>query len=413
MRRIIVSEILGFAALALLAGCKPAETNVITVTAGPAFQKEAQEALIRAKPGNVVMLPAGKLQLDGTLSLTAPGVTIRGAGIDKTTLSFAGQKTGSAGLLATADKFTLEDLAIEDTKGDALKVNNADGVTIRRVRVEWTGGPKETNGSYGFYPVQCKNVLIEDSAVIGASDAGIYVGQSSNIVVRRNRAEKNVAGIEIENSQHADVYENTATGNTGGILVFNLPDLPVKDGQYTRVYKNNIVDNNLANFAPKGNMVAKVPAGTGLMVLATKQVEAFNNTIKGNGDASVSIISYQSTGNPMKDASYYPWIEAIHIHDNTISGGGTAPNGNIGGEIAKVVGKPLPDILYDGMFNPEKLVEKKIPDALRVCLQNNAAQNNTSATFANFDAAGGFKKVSRDLAPYNCALPPLEAVVLH
>jgi hypothetical protein len=109
----------------------------------------------------------------------------------------------------------------------------------------------------------------------------------------------------------------------------------------------------------------------------------------------------------MKDAQYYPWVESIHIHDNTISGGGATPNGNIGGQIAKVVGKPLPDILYDGLFNPEKLVDKKVPDALRVCLQNNA-----SATFADFDAGGGFKKVSRDLAPHNCALPPLEAVVL-
>ena len=32
-----------------------------------------------------------------------------------------------------------------------------------------------------------------------------------------------MAGIEIENSQFADVYENTATGNTGGLLVFYLP----------------------------------------------------------------------------------------------------------------------------------------------------------------------------------------------
>src|SRR5207244_10567937 len=123
-----------------------------------------------------------------------------------------------------------------------------------------------------------------------------------------------VAGIEIENSQAADVYENTATGNTGGILVFNLPDLPVKDGHHTRVFNNNVVNNNLANFAPKGNMVAKVPAGTGVMVLATHHIEVFGNTIQNNGDASVSIISYMVTGNPMKDNGYYPYTEAIHIH---------------------------------------------------------------------------------------------------
>jgi len=34
----------------------------------------------------------------------------------------------------------------------------------------------------------------------------------------------NVAGIEIENCTDADVYENISTNNTGGVLVFDLPD---------------------------------------------------------------------------------------------------------------------------------------------------------------------------------------------
>src|SRR3546814_1516361 len=85
---------------------------------------------------------------------------------------------------------------------------------MRRVRAEWTGGPSTDNGAYGLYPVQVDNVLIEDSVVKGASDAGIYVGQSTNIIVRNNRAEGNVAGIEIENSTGADVYGNTTTGRS-------------------------------------------------------------------------------------------------------------------------------------------------------------------------------------------------------
>jgi parallel beta-helix repeat protein len=398
---------LGVFLLFVLAGCQQKDTGVVNVESGPGFQKALQTALIAAKPGTVIVLPAGKEQVDAQLSLTVPNVTIRGAGPDKTILSFTGQKTGASGLLATADGFTLEDLAIEDTKGDALKVNNSNGVTIRRVRTEWTGGPKETNGSYGIYPVQCKNVLIEESSAIGASDAGIYVGQSSNIIVRKSRAEKNVAGIEIENSTGADVYDNVSTGNTGGILVFNLPDLPVKGGGHTRVHNNQVVANNQPNFAPKGNMVAKVPAGTGVMVLATNHIEVFANTIKDNGDASVSVISYFVTGNPMKDDTYYPFAEAISVHDNTITGGGGSPNGNIGGELVKVVGKPLPDILYDGVFNPAKLVEKKVPDDLRVCIQHNG-----DAKFVNFDAGNNFKHISKDAAPHDCSLPAEAAITI-
>src|ERR1041385_8009220 len=166
------------AATLLLASCSHEDS---VIRAGADFGKRLQEALIAAKPGTVIVVGEGRHALDRTLSLTVPNVTIRGRGMGQTILSFKDQKTGSAGLQVTASGFTIEDIAIEDTKGDALKINGANGVIVRRVRTEWTGGPKETNGAYGIYPVQCTDVLIEDSVAIAAADAGIYVGQSKNI----------------------------------------------------------------------------------------------------------------------------------------------------------------------------------------------------------------------------------------
>src|SRR5271166_1632349 len=262
------------------------------ISAGPNFEKDLQTALIQAKSGAVIELPEGTFEMKGTLSLTVPDVTIRGKGIGKTVLSYKNQTTGAAGIQATADRFTLEGLTIRDTKGDGVKINNADGVTIRAVRAEWTGGPNEKNGSYGIYPVQCKNVLIEDSSSSGAADAGIYVGQSKNIIVRRNKAEYNVAGIEIENSDGADVYENVATNNSGGLLVFALPDLPIKTSRNTRVFNNQVFNNNTPNFAPKGNLVGKLPTGTGIQIMATHNAEVFNNVVHDNDSANVFVISY-------------------------------------------------------------------------------------------------------------------------
>jgi parallel beta-helix repeat protein len=370
------------------------------LTPGPGFGKRLQEALIQAKPGSVIEIPEGKHDIEGPLTLTVDNVTLRGKGIDKSILSFLKQSSGSAGLTVTANGFTIEDMAVEDTKGDGVKVKGGTGVVFRRFRSEWTGGAMETNGSYGIYPVECKDVLIEDSIVKGASDAGFYVGQSHNIVVRRNRAEMNVAGIEIENSINADVYENVATNNAGGILVFNLPDLPMKGGKLTRVYKNQVFSNNHPNFAPKGNMVAQVPSGTGVMVLATTQVEVFQNTIKDNKSVNVTILSYLTTGNPIKDASYDPFTESVHVHDNVISGGGDAPEGKVE-VLKKVVGTPLPSIVYDGVVNPQRATEAKI------CIQNNG-----DATFVNYDAGHEFKKPNRDMKPHNCSLPPLPSVTL-
>jgi len=194
----------------MAAACGPADEGRDVSSADVSYQDQLIERLIDAQPGDVIEIPEGVFAFDRSLSLMVDGVTIRGAGMDRTILSFKNQIAGAEGLLVTASDFTIEDLAIEDTIGDALKVNEGENIIIRRVRTEWTNGPDTENGAYGIYPVQTVNTLIEDCVAIAAADAGIYVGQSRNVVIRRNRAEFNVAGIEVENTIGADVYENIA-----------------------------------------------------------------------------------------------------------------------------------------------------------------------------------------------------------
>ena len=57
------------------------------------------------------------------------------------------------------------------------------------------------------------------------------------------------------------MHDNIATGNTGGILVFNMPNLS-QPGHRTRVFHNKVDANNLGNFGAKGTAVASVPAGS-------------------------------------------------------------------------------------------------------------------------------------------------------
>src|SRR5271165_959067 len=106
-----------------------------------AFQKHLQEQFIKAKRGTVIEIPEGKFHFDRTLSLTVDGVTIRGKGMDKTILSFAGQQAGAQGVLIKANDFVIEDIGIEDTAGDALTIQGGNNITVRRVRAEWTRGP--------------------------------------------------------------------------------------------------------------------------------------------------------------------------------------------------------------------------------------------------------------------------------
>ena len=139
------------------------------------FQKDLQARLIKAKPGSVIEIPAGTYQLDRSLSLKVSGVTLRGAGMDKTILNFKGQKSGAEGLLVDASDFTIEDLALEDTKGDALKVVGGKNIVIRRVRTEWTNGPATENGAYGIYPVQTEKTLIDGDAAFDQGVLGLHI----------------------------------------------------------------------------------------------------------------------------------------------------------------------------------------------------------------------------------------------
>jgi len=379
---------------------------------GPSAQIRLQTALIEALPGETIELAAGTFEFTATLSLDVPNVTLRGQGRDETVLSFAGllPGTGGEGLSVTSGGFTLEDLAVVDVKGDAVKVTGADGVTLRRLKVDWTGGAKSTNGSYGLYPVLCRNVLIEDCVVRGSSDAGIYVGQSRNIIVRRNVAEQNVAGIEIENCLDADVFDNVLTDNAAGILVFTLPDLVQKEGRNCRVFKNRVVANNHENFAPKGNIVAQVPTGTGIMVMAADRIEIFDNDLVDNQTVNLTIVSYLATKLKFTDREFDPFPEAIFIHDNHFEGGGDKPAGELA--LLKVVlfRRTLPDIICDWSQDPAKLVDGELPLELQLRLADNG-----DADFARIDLAASIpdpKKVSQDIKPYAGNLPRLPPVKL-
>jgi parallel beta-helix repeat protein len=328
---------------------------VVRLAPGPDLPVRLQAAVIDARPGETIELPAGKFEFADELVIRSDRLTVRGQGMDKTILSFAGQVNGAQGVLATGRALAFENFAIEDTPGDGLKLAGVDGASISGVRVEWTRGSRADNGSYGLYPVQSRGILIEDSVVRGASDAGIYVGQSEDIIVRRNLAERNVAGIEIENSHRADVYENTARGNTGGVLVFSLPNLPVRRSSHVRVFKNKILDNNLRNFAAPGNIVGNVPAGTGMMVMAADDVEVFANEITGQELAPVAVVNYRITEIPVTDASYDPTPRRVSFHDNSVrrkSGFHFHPGSRLNvllNGLFLAQGESVADELYDGI----------------------------------------------------------------
>ena len=374
-------------------------------------QEEIQEALIDIEPGDVLTLEPGEYFFEDGLSLDVDNVIIEGSGINETILNFESQLTGAQGLLVTSNGVILRDFSLIDAKGDAIKVIGADGIDMIRLRTEWTGGPKESNGAYGFYPVESNDVLIDGCVAIGASDAGIYVGQSKNIIVKNNIAQYNVAGIEIENSYYADVFDNTASHNTGGILVFDLPDLPQQGGHHVRIFRNKAINNDTDNFAPEGNIVGEVPRGTGIIIQANSDVEVFDNDIYGNGTVNLSIVTY---GYETEDENYNPHPKSIQIHGNRFGYGGFDPDVNTG-ELAAILYElsdgNMPDIFWDGILPVNQMIFGQ-PDEERLLITNNG-----DATFLTLDPIKYilpfFDPVERDLKPYEGKVRPLPEVILN
>lgn len=390
-----------YAALAasmLLAGA--AEARTWDIRPGPGAEQQLEAAMIGAHPGDTISIGAGRYDLTQGLSLDVDRVTVRGAGQDRTVLSFLGQRRGAEGLLVTSNGVTLRDFAVEDAKGDAIKARDCEGVTFHAMRVEWTRGPDSHNGAYGLYPVNCSDVLVEQSIVRGASDAGIYVGQSRNIIVRDNIAENNVAGIEIENCFNADVFNNTARRNTGGVLVFDLPDLPQHGGHAVRVFHNRIEGNNTPNFAAPGAIVGGVPAGTGLIVMANRDVVVFDNDIGDNGTANIIVTSYWTT---FEDPIYNPLPRNVMIRNNRFGNTGFAPSGDIAA-LARS-GVALPDVLWDGVT---AYAAGGVPhvENVRIVMRDNRSSRGGIGTFLSMGLPASGTPLTEG-AP-STAFPPLQ-----
>ena len=252
----------------------------------------------------------------------------------------------------------------------------------------------------------------------GASDSGIYtVGQSDTVIVRGNTVELNVAGMEIENTSHADVHDNTATNNTGGILVFNLPGLEVERGAGTRVFTNQVFENNTMNFAPVGNIVGLVPTGTGIALLAAHDVEIFDNDVHDHATVNLGAISYVTTMIAVPTGRYDDIPTGIDVHDNRFGGTSDMPTGDLGALLIQALGELyptgpyiVPDIAWDGARNPARIQAGTgdYAEADKLCFHDNGTATFIDLQYPLADAT----KPTTDFAAHACTHPAQPEVTL-
>lgn len=414
--RLSILFLIAFLTSLSLTNCGDAEPTESIETEGitekSTEEKEAVvEAFIMAEDDAVIEIGAGFYEMETQLIIDdKTNITIKGAGMDETILSFKTLAAGGEGIKLSGKNITVEDLTVVDAPGDCIKAQHCDGITFRRVNTTWTNDDKSKNGTYGLYPVQCSNVLVEECEVSHSRDAGVYVGQSENIIVRNCYVFENVAGIEIENSDNAEVYDNLTENNTSGILVFNLPGLPKAFGSGTRIYNNKVYANNHENFAvaisetDNGNAVTQIPPGTGMVILAGNDVEVFNNEIKDHKTIGIAVASYHVTQFKIPEhEGWTPFTTNVYIHDNTYERKMAIPDvtKTMGQLVATQCRKPM-DIIYDGIFDPER---GGGGNPMNICIK----ENKEDFRFVRFDLPedGDLTKIGKhtDLENFECEHP--------
>lgn len=363
--------------------------------------ESAADAFANAKDGDVIVFPKGYYRLPAQLKITGDtsgtsadgrlsNITIMGHGANETVLDFSSLEKGSKGeskgvdglLISDVNNLVISDLTVVEAGKNAIKVENVNGLHMHHLATIWDGSLTKENGAYGIYPVNSKNILIENTFTRGSADAGVYVGQSQHVIVRNSVAKENVAGMEIENCEDAEFYGNLATGNTAGLLVFDLPIGNGKYGSNVRVYNNEMIANNEPNFAVVSDFAGGVhiaPYGTGMIILSTSDVEIFDNTITDHKSFAVAIADYAFAEEPeklavMPDAlveqglapqtkylsvyedGYSPNVRNITVYDNKINKAGYAPDSEKLGDFMYLfdnfvpsmpVGN-LPAMIFDG-----------------------------------------------------------------
>lgn len=401
----------------------PAEQDSFKTTLqfGPGEEDKIMEAMLSIKDSTRIQFKAGTYNFNRLSINQGKHISLQGAGQEKTIFDFSAQTQGGEGIRVTdVVGFSISGIQLQDSKGDLIKLNKCTDVIIDSLNAIWHQADS-SSGGYAIYPVLCKNVLIQHSYAEGASDAGIYVGQTQGAIVRNCKASKNVAGCEIENTSNAEVYDNEFYGNTAGFLVFDLPGLSQRGG-HTKAYNNYLHDNNLRNFAKAGSFgtswgVGNAAPGSGIIILATSNVELYNNRIINNNSSAISIASGLTVDDKALEKindAYFPISRNISIHDNIMEMGSQFPTEaythHMGQMLVGVEQKlaqqdgsrkkmRIPFILYDGVTT--NIINKgNAPNPDSICIKQPGTNIFVNADIVRINSKDWHPNT--DINPYTC-----------
>jgi parallel beta-helix repeat protein len=287
----------------------PMTDIVVVVNDGESIQQAVKNAV----PGTTIQVMPGTYK--ETVYIDKDGIRLIGVIQEGRRAVLDGEGELNDAILYSGNNVVVENFTITRYKGNGIMSQAGNNWEIRNNLIIDTG-------VYGIFPQLGKNGVIEHNVVSGIEDAAIYVGMSDNVHVAYNDVFDSVAGIEIENSRHAIVESNRVYNNTGGILAFITPGLPIKTTYDVIIRNNFIISNNHVNFGAPGSTVAGIPAGTGILVMAADDVVIEGNIIRDNKTAGILVTDHGNAANVTTDPDSDPNSDRIKILNNTMINNG-------------------------------------------------------------------------------------------
>jgi parallel beta-helix repeat protein len=319
------------AALTLVSSLAAPHANANTIVVSTTIQA----AVDATQPGDTLLVPPGtyrenvRVTKEGLTIKGSPGAVLDGAGLAGNT----GIRVAPASQATRINGFTLSGLTIQNYSRNGVLLLRVDNFHI-------SDGRYLGNHEYGIFPIFSSGGLIAANHVSGADDAGIYVGQSGDVMIEKNQASDCTIGIEIENSSMITVRKNMVERNSIGILVQVLPGLAVTVTADVLVSDNRLIANNRPNpVSDPDELLSLLPSGVGFFNVGGDRVMFRHNTAIQNQSAGIIMARIPSALAAL-DPRIDPFPDFNETRDNVAVQNGESPDPRIA---------PLPgsDLLWD------------------------------------------------------------------
>ncbi|MFD7587309.1 nitrous oxide reductase family maturation protein NosD [Kitasatospora sp. NPDC059811] len=262
-----------------------------------------QQAVDAALPGDTVQLLAGTYP--GSVRITTPGLTLRGAGADSVITPGDGTENACAtaghGLCvdgteaAPLSDVTIETLAVTGFRKNGIDASGTTGLTVRdtyvhdnaqqgisqeiSTRARIVGNRATRNGQSGVF---LANYAYREG---GAPDTG-------GTVVEGNELTENRVGVTVRRLRGLAVQDNELRGNCAGVFVVGDEGVP-RAGDLD-VRRNRVVANNM--FCPANPRLGAIQ-GAGIVLTGVEDTRVTDNEVHdnvGSSDFSGGIVLFKS-----------------------------------------------------------------------------------------------------------------------